>query len=224
MVTVGSSGRQEHGRRLSRAERERVVLDTAARLFYSRGVHEVGMDEFVRETTLGKATVYRLFPTKDALVAAYLRRLGDDILGQIDAQSAAATDPAAALHDLLDAVAADLARPGFRGCAFNNASIEFDDPAHPARAAARDYRVELHARLSRLTTALAHEPDSAAALAGQLATLIDGAYTNAAHLGPDGPAVAGLALAHALVDRAGTGNAPGAAALAGRASRQAARR
>ena len=61
--------------RRSRAERERIVLDTAARLFYARGVHAVGMDELVRETGLGKATVYRLFPSKDALVGAYLRRL-----------------------------------------------------------------------------------------------------------------------------------------------------
>ena len=205
---MSATGTQEHRQRLSRAEREQVVLDTAARLFYARGVHEVGMDELVRETTLGKATVYRLFPTKDALVAAYLRRLAGDILGQIDAQVAGATGPAAGLHELLDAIAADLARPGFRGCAFNNASIEFDDPAHPARAAARDYRLELHARLSRLTAPLAHEPDAAAALAGQLATLIDGAYTSAAHLGPHGPAAAGLALAHTLVDQADAATGP----------------
>ncbi len=46
-------------RRLSRDERERIVLDTAARLFYARGVHEVGMDELVHATGLGKATVER---------------------------------------------------------------------------------------------------------------------------------------------------------------------
>ncbi|WP_373873901.1 TetR family transcriptional regulator [Virgisporangium ochraceum] len=34
-----------------------IVLDVAARLFYAGGVHEVGMDELVRETGLGKATV-----------------------------------------------------------------------------------------------------------------------------------------------------------------------
>ncbi len=208
MVPMSVTAPQEHRRRLSRAEREQIVLDTAARLFYARGVHEVGMDELIRETTLGKATVYRLFPSKDALVSAYLRRLAGDILEQIDAQAAAATGPAVALHELLDAVGADLARPGFRGCAFNNASIEFDDPAHPARAAARGYRLELHARLSRLSAAMVHEPDRAAALAGQLATLIDGAYTSAAHLGPQGPAAAGLALAHALVDTALDGGSP----------------
>lgn len=41
------------------------MLDAASALFYARGVHEVGMDELIRATGLGKATVYRLFATKD---------------------------------------------------------------------------------------------------------------------------------------------------------------
>lgn len=195
-------GTDQRSARRTRSEREAIVLDTAAQLFYARGVHEVGMDELVRQTGLGKATVYRLFPTKDALVAAYLLRLSARLLGEIDAVAAGAT-PARALHDVLLAIESDLIRPGFRGCAFNNASIEYDDPDHPARAAARDYRTELHIRLlAQASRLLPQTPGSAAALAGQLATLIDGSYTSAAHLGPTGPAAAGLALAHQLVDQA----------------------
>ena len=194
----------ERAPRRSRAEREHIVLDTAARLFYARGVHEVGMDELVRETGLGKATVYRLFATKDALVGAYLDRLSRDLLGRIDDQAARAGSPAQALHAVLDAIEADLSRPGFRGCAFNNASIEYDDPQHPARVAARDYRAALQARLTALAARLLpHEATEAVALGGQLAVLVDGAYTSAAHLGAHGPAAAGMALAHDLVDRAG---------------------
>lgn len=189
--------------RRDRAERERIVLDTAAKLFYARGVHEVGMDELVRETGLGKATVYRLFPTKDGLVAAYLGRLAGGILGRIDAQAESARHPSTALHAILSAIQADLARPDFRGCAFNNASIEYADPQHPARVAAREYRLALHGHLHRLAAQiLPDRHDEAAALAGQLATLVDGAYTSAAHLGPAGPAAAGMTLAHHLVDRA----------------------
>jgi len=181
------------------------VLDTAARLFYERGVHEVGMDELVRETGVGKATVYRLFPTKDALIAAYLGRLSSQILAGIDEEVAAHPgDPCGALDAVLDAIAGDLRRPGFRGCAFNNASIEFDDPEHPARAAARAHRAALHDRLVALATAAARRRRGRQ-LGAQLATLIDGAYTSAAHLGADGPARAGLALAHRLVDDARDG-------------------
>jgi AcrR family transcriptional regulator len=68
---------------LNREERKSRVLDTAARLFCARGVHEVGMDELVQSSGLGKATVYRLYPTKDALIGAYLSRLAGDIANAI---------------------------------------------------------------------------------------------------------------------------------------------
>src|SRR5689334_642155 len=107
--------------RLSRPERETLVLDTAAQLFYERGVHEVGMDELIRATGLGKATVYRLFPSKDALIGAYLERLSASILAAIDADVAGFADrPDRALAAIFDAVATDVARAGFRGCPFNN--------------------------------------------------------------------------------------------------------
>src|SRR5690348_15391780 len=124
--------------RLSRQQRETQVLDTAARLFYARGVHEVGMDELIRATGLGKATVYRLYPSKDELIGAWLQRRAGRIYALIDADIARAPDRA--LDALLEAVAADVRSSGFRGCAFNNASIEFADPEHPARRVAREYR------------------------------------------------------------------------------------
>jgi AcrR family transcriptional regulator len=182
---------------LPREERERGVLDTAAELFYARGVHEVGMDELVQATGFGKATVYRLFPSKDALVGAYLERTAREILAAID-RDIAERDPAGAVHAIFAAIEADLARPGFRGCAFNNASIEFDDPGHPARVAARKYRQALRDRLRALAEQLA--PGRGARLGDQLALLIDGMYTSAAHLGASGPAGAGAELAATLVD------------------------
>jgi AcrR family transcriptional regulator len=181
-----------------RAERERIVLDTAAGMFYARGVHEVGMDELIRATGLGKATVYRLFATKDELIGAYLRRQAEVVLGLIDADIARhGDDPAAAVEAIFAAVAEGVGRPGFRGCAFNNASIEFADPGHPARVAARDYRAELHRRLTALAEAV--RPGRGQELGARLALLVDGMYTSAAHLGPGGPAAAGPAFAAALL-------------------------
>lgn len=183
--------------RRTRSEREASVLDAAARLFYARGVHEVGMDELIRATGLGKATVYRLFPTKDDLVGAYLDRLAGTIFAAIDADIARHPDaPADALAAVLAAIEADLARPEFRGCPFNNASIEYADPDHPARLVARRYREGLRQRLVDLAGRL---ESADAELGGQLAVLIDGAYVSAAHLGPGGPAAAGIALARRLV-------------------------
>ena len=174
------------------------MLDAAAELFYARGVHEVGMDELIAATGLGKATVYRLFPTKDALIGAYLRRLADQILGAIDQQIARhRDDPAAAIRAIFAAIGQDLARPGFRGCAFNNASIEFADPGHPHGSPPAT--TEPSCTGASATWPPAPVPTSAPASGAQLAVLIDGMYTSAAHLGPHGPAATGLALADALL-------------------------
>jgi AcrR family transcriptional regulator len=174
------------------------VLDTAAHLFYSRGVHEVGMDELIRSSGLGKATVYRLYPTKNALIGAYLSRLAGEIATAIAGRIADHPgDPRGALFAIVDDIADDLRRPDFRGCAFNNASIEFDDPKHSARIEARKYRSYLEATLTELAEELS--PGKGAVLGARLAVIVDGCYTSAAHLGPDGPCVEGLALTRSLI-------------------------
>ena len=133
--------------------------------------------------------------------ASYLERLATANLALIDADIAAhADDPSAATRAIFAAIAADVARPTFRGCAFNNASIEFDDPEHPARVVARHYRAALHERLAGLGEVIA--PGRGEELGSHLALIVDGMYVNAAHLGRDGPAAAGPALAAALVEAA----------------------
>jgi hypothetical protein len=76
---------------------------------------------------------------------------------------------------------------------------------------ARAYREQLLGTLSWLAVRLTRGTDAGSAdgadgesLGAQLAVLIDGAYTSAAHLGPDGPAAAGLGLARHVVRQART--------------------
>jgi AcrR family transcriptional regulator len=156
------------------------------------------MDELVESSGLGKATVYRLYPSKDALIGAYLSRLAGDIANAIACRLRDHPgDPRGALLAILDDIENDLRREDFRGCAFNNASVEFDDPDHSARTQAREYRAYLLATFSELADDLA--PGAGPILGAQLAVIIDGCYTNAAHLGADGPAAQGLALARRLI-------------------------
>jgi AcrR family transcriptional regulator len=175
-----------------------VVLDTAERLFYERGVRSVGMDELVRETGLGKATVYRMFATKDDLVEAVLARLERRILDLVDRDLAShREEPDRALLAILDSVERSVGDTGFRGCPFHNASIEYADPGHPVRLVAARYRKRLRARLRQAGREL--DPQVGTELGDRLALLIDGAYISASHLGPDGPSAAGLTLARELV-------------------------
>ncbi len=187
--------------RRSRAERQEIVLDTAERLFSARSSRSVGMDELVRETGLGKMTVYRLFKSKDELVGAYLARKAATVLSTIDAELIRLEgNPRAALLSVVDAVERDVTRSGFRGCPFTNVSSEYDDPQHPARSAAADYKFELHMRLERLTDQLI--PGNGEDLAAHLHLIMDGMYLSGGLLGPDGPAAHGRQLAERLIDTA----------------------
>jgi AcrR family transcriptional regulator len=53
--------------------RERI-LETAYELFARRGIRAVGVDEVIARADVAKATLYRHFPTKNALVLAFLER------------------------------------------------------------------------------------------------------------------------------------------------------
>jgi AcrR family transcriptional regulator len=61
---------ETHLRRDAAANRERI-LDAARGLFFEHGL-EAGMDDVARAAGVGAATLYRRFPTKDALLDAIL--------------------------------------------------------------------------------------------------------------------------------------------------------
>jgi len=48
------------------------LLETASALFYQEGIRAIGVDTIVERSGVGKATLYRHFPSKDDLIAAYL--------------------------------------------------------------------------------------------------------------------------------------------------------
>src|SRR5881392_3961788 len=50
------------------------ILETADRLFYLQGIRSVGVDTIAAEIGISKRTLYNHFPSKDALIAAYLKR------------------------------------------------------------------------------------------------------------------------------------------------------
>src|SRR3984893_10693288 len=48
------------------------ILDTASEMFYRDGVRAVGIDAIIARSGVAKMSLYRNFPSKDALVAAWL--------------------------------------------------------------------------------------------------------------------------------------------------------
>jgi AcrR family transcriptional regulator len=107
------------------------LLETASRLFYTEGLHSVGIDRIVAEAHVTRATLYRHFPSKNQLVIAYLSEVDNAVRAQLAKAAAREKSSADVLRAIGESIAADITAPGFRGCAFLNAAAEYPDPAHP---------------------------------------------------------------------------------------------
>jgi AcrR family transcriptional regulator len=91
----------------ARQNRDRVVA-AAAGLFAERGL-ATSVEQVAARAGVGKATVYRSFPTKEHLVAAVaIERL--DALRELALQAAGGADPWVAFQELVEAIAEVRAR------------------------------------------------------------------------------------------------------------------
>jgi len=77
------------------------LLETAAELFAEQGL-QASVDEVARRAGLGTGTLYRHFPTKEALIAELVRELQSDVLS--DAQNALKEPDGKGLETFLYAV------------------------------------------------------------------------------------------------------------------------
>lgn len=177
--------------------RERI-LATATELFYREGVRAVGVDTIVARSGVAKMSLYRCFPSKDALVAAFLAQQNERYWRWWDGVTARHPGaPRDQLAALVAAVARRTTGPGYRGCPFINVATELRHGEHLGRAVALANKRELRRRLAALAEAA--EADDPGGLGDQLMLLIEGAYAAGQTLGPEGPGGALPAAAARLV-------------------------
>ncbi|QZN85847.1 TetR/AcrR family transcriptional regulator [Cellulomonas sp. C5510] len=167
------------------------ILDAAVRRFAADGIRTVSADRVIAEAGVSKVTFYRHFPTKDALVVAYLTAVAEAERAAVDEYRAAHPGDARAVLDAYaDVLGGAACLPGFRGCPFINAAAEYADPGHPVRAVVAEHRRWMVSTATELLTALG--VPGAAAAAEELVMLRDGAMVAGYVGGPDtGEAVAG---------------------------------
>lgn len=115
------------------------LLGTASAIFYSEGINSVGVDRIVSASAVTRATFYRHFASKQALVLAYLQAAHDAIEAGF-AALAATHAPDRLLEAVADDIARQIEQPGFHGCAFICAAAEFEDPDDPIRRAVVAHR------------------------------------------------------------------------------------
>lgn len=103
------------------------ILTTASVLFYREGIRAVGIDRIIEEANVAKATLYRHFPSKDHLVAAYLQDRHDRVIRSLREVLEAERDPRSQLKLIFERLYDKADSPEFRGCAFALAVAEHGD-------------------------------------------------------------------------------------------------
>ncbi|WP_220793440.1 TetR/AcrR family transcriptional regulator [Nocardioides stalactiti] len=170
------------------APRDRL-LQTAAALFYREGINGVGVDRVLSEAGVTRATMYRHFPGKEALVVAYLEQEDAHLRDLFAAAAQAAPDagPRDLLALVIDGVADDATRHHTRGCPFINASAEFPDARGEVRAVVRRHRDWFRSTLAALAEAAGVEDPQATAAALVLLrdAMLVGAYLDGAEVAAD---------------------------------------
>jgi len=142
--------------------RERV-LEAAYPLFSTSGIRAVGVDRIVASAGVAKMTLYRHFPSKDALALAFLEdREQRWTLGWLQAEvQRRAEDPAERLLTIFEVFGEWFSRDDFEGCSFVNVLLEIAIRDDAVRQASVRHLANIRAFLSGLAAeAGIEDPDA----------------------------------------------------------------
>lgn len=161
------------------------LLMSTERLIYAGGINATGMDAIVRESGVARKNIYRLYPTKELLVAAALGNR-DQRWMQWLVEGTSNGDPAHRLRAIFPLLRSWFDSTDFRGCAFINAAGEIGDPQSAIRAVTALHKRRLLKYLEDLIRAcgIAEYKE----VAWQFLVLIDGATAVAMVTGQAGAA------------------------------------
>jgi AcrR family transcriptional regulator len=172
------------------------VLTAADRLYYRLGIQAVGMDALRAESGVPLKRLYRLFPSKEAIVEQVLlgrRQIWDRL---VDEAVTSSGDSRERLLAIYDALARWFDQDDFRGCVFINSFGELGTTAPRVAEIVRAHKADFQARLTELVAEAGGPPS----LAAQLAILAEGAQTTAAIAGNSEAAWQARQAAEILID------------------------
>lgn len=188
--------------RRSAAQTREHVLQVTHDLFYWQGIRAVGVDRIAAEAGIAPTTLYRLFASKDDLIAAYIERAEQGYHEWFtEATMADGRGPRERILALFDALIAQIQPEFCRACPFLMALTEFPD----TELASHQHSVALKAWVRDRFGELAHElaqaspVDDPEVLADRLTLVLEGAYASVQALGVDGPAGHARAFAEAIL-------------------------
>ena len=140
-----------YGRTPHRPPARERLLAAADELFYTEGVHVVGVDRIAERAGVTKATLYNTFGSKEELVRAYLDQHLRNRQADIGRIVAAGRTPKAGILGIFSELETALTETDFRGCRFIMATAEarVGDASEVTSAAYRAWLLKLFTELAR---------------------------------------------------------------------------
>lgn len=145
------------------------ILEVADRLFYAEGVRATGTEKIMAIAEVAKATFYRHFESKDALVLAYLANRDQALWDYLSQPT-----PAKNLREALVKFEQYANWPEVIGCPFLRIASEYPDTAHPFHRLAIQHQTKILKYLTDLLKRFAIDKGAAAAA---ILSVIDGALS-----------------------------------------------
>lgn len=103
------------------------LLAAADELFYSEGIHTVGIDRVIERAGVAKGSLYYIFGSKEELVRQYLEGRHGRWTNRVEEGIAKQDDPIERLLATYDTLDELFDEPDFQGCAFIKASAEAEE-------------------------------------------------------------------------------------------------
>ncbi|MHC6223523.1 TetR/AcrR family transcriptional regulator [Pseudomonas sp. X10] len=118
------------------------IAESALQVFYRQGYHGTGVEQLSQEAGVTKKTLYRHFPSKEALIEAALQRRDEDFMARLESALATA-EPALRALAYIDFLEGWARSGSFHGCAFINAAAEYADAAEPPHRLAHEHKLKV---------------------------------------------------------------------------------
>jgi len=114
-------------------------MDTVTRLFYEQGFQATGINQIIEQSEVAKASLYEHFPSKEAILQAYLEDATTRWQSEFEefSKGRAGEKKILALFDFRKLLAI---RRGFKGCTFIRVVYELPNLDEASLAAVRRYK------------------------------------------------------------------------------------
>ncbi|MFF3559668.1 TetR/AcrR family transcriptional regulator [Streptomyces sp. NPDC002574] len=152
------------------------LLDAAEQVFYARGIQAVNMSEVRAAADLPLRRIYQLFPGKDDLVVAFLRRRHDRMMAAIEEYVADVDQPRLRVLAIFDYLDEWFHEPDFRGCPWMNVYGELGPTNAVVAAEVHHHQRAFRALVTGIVAASGYTP----AVANAVYLLVEGSVATAA--------------------------------------------